>query len=128
MKTFLIKKKSNCKVLDQKRIMSKINCWSKLIFGENHTLYKACTIYDSLYVTVYARDIILHSQQSIIITKAHVKFQPNWLYIFIKKATEEKKHINYTYLCILQTSSSSYVSITFLKLYVKLQLNSFKNF
>ena len=35
-----------------------------------------------LYIIVHAGDNILHIQQQIVVTKAQVKFQPDWLKIF----------------------------------------------
>ena len=40
------------------------------------------TSYLWLDLIVYARATILYIQQSAIITKAYVKFQPNWLMVY----------------------------------------------
>ena len=44
---------------------------------------------------MHGRDTILHIQQRIIIKKAHVKFQPDWLKIFREKVKKVKKHTNH---------------------------------
>ena len=41
---------------------------------------------------MHVRDTILHIQHCIIITKAHVKFQPDWFMIFGEKV---KNRIHY---------------------------------
>ena len=42
---------------------------------------------------MHAKDTILHIQQQIIITKAPVKFQPDWLEIFPEKVKKLKKRM-----------------------------------
>ena len=46
--------------------------------------------YPYLYLIMHARDNILHIQQCIIITKAHVKCQPDWLKTFQEKVKKRK--------------------------------------
>ena len=47
---------------------------------------------------MHARDTILHIQQHIIITKAHVKFQLNQFKIFRGKVTKVNNGVNYAYI------------------------------
>ena len=72
------------KIQSQKIIYVKNNFWSKIMFGQknikkhiNHAQY-----HDQLSMTILYNAHILHIQQHIVITKAHVKFQPDWLNIF----------------------------------------------
>ena len=59
---------------------------------------------------MHARDTILHIQQQIIIKKADVKFQLDWLKIFREKVKKVKKThelcLIYAYLCMPQSRST----------------------
>ena len=54
--------------------------------------------YPYSYLIMHTRDTILHTQQKIIMIKAHVKFQPDWSKISQEKVKEAKKRINYAQL------------------------------
>ena len=51
--------------------------------------------YPYSYLIMHTRDTILHTQQKIIMIKAHVKFQPDWSKISQEKVKEAKKRINH---------------------------------
>ena len=51
--------------------------------------------YPLSYLTMHARDTILHIQQGKITTEAHGNFQPDWLKIFQENMKKVKKRINY---------------------------------
>ena len=76
--------------------MSENKLWLKMSFGQK--IQKTHNM--------HTRDTMLHIQQSIIIKKTHVKFQPDWLRIFREKVKKvNKSHelcINQAYLCMPQ--------------------------
>ena len=80
--------------------MSENDSCSKVSFKQKKSKkHELCLIYAYLFLIMHARDTILLIQQLIIITKAPVKFQPDWLEIFPEKVKKVKKNIDYAQLC-----------------------------
>ena len=55
------------------------------IWGSSHSKFYGMPNYPQLYLYMHVIDIILHIHKRIIMTKAHVKFQSDWLKIFQEK-------------------------------------------
>ena len=76
--------------------MSEYNSWSKKIYGQKNlkksiNYVQFVTNHPQLCLIMHARYTILHIQWHIITTKAHNKFQPNWIKIFREKVEKVKK-------------------------------------